>query len=90
MVDPLLEAATEWVESDGAERLRWTCPKCGGHVFTEKRYATTRCSPCDRIMQARDYSVDHSDESADTGEGADSDDDDDDDDADTYQSTLDW
>lgn len=58
MVLPPLEASTEWVETDDGKRLRWNCPECGSEYYYERRYATVRCSECDRIMQAKDYDVD--------------------------------
>jgi hypothetical protein len=59
MVEPLLEAHTEWVDKeDGNEEgraLKWTCPECDVDVFTERRYATKRCPECERIMQAANH-----------------------------------
>lgn len=56
MVEPLLEAHTEWVEpEDGEKRLKWTCPECEVDVFTERRYATKCCPECEKIMEAVNY-----------------------------------
>jgi uncharacterized Zn finger protein (UPF0148 family) len=58
MVEPLLEAHTEWVEQDGEKRLKWTCPECGSEYFEWRRHATISCEECDRIMQAKNYDID--------------------------------
>jgi ribosomal protein L37AE/L43A len=62
MVEPLLEAHTEWVDKeDGNEEgraLKWTCPECEVDTFTDRRYATKRCRKCDKIMQSANYDVD--------------------------------
>lgn len=57
MVDPILEAHTEWVETDEGERLKWVCPECDVDIHKEIRHATIRCPECERIMQSANYSV---------------------------------
>lgn len=58
MVDPFLEAHTEWVETSEGKWLIWTCPDCEIDMGYERRFATIRCPVCERIMQAANYSVD--------------------------------
>lgn len=54
----VLDASTEWVETNDGKRLKWTCPECEIHEYKERRHATISCSECDAILQAEDYSVD--------------------------------
>lgn len=58
MVEPLLEAHTEWVETEDGKRLKWTCPDCDVDQYYKRRHGTVRCQECERIMQAANYSVD--------------------------------
>lgn len=58
VVEPLLEAKTEWVENEYGKHLEWTCPDCGNKERTVRRYATIRCKPCDKIMQSANYNID--------------------------------
>lgn len=58
MVEPLLEAHTEWVEIDGEKKLKWICPECESEYYKWRRHATITCEECDRIMQAANHSVD--------------------------------
>ena len=58
MHEPLLDAKTEWVETDAGKRLRMVCPECDEVHLSETRPGTARCESCMRIMQAADYEVD--------------------------------
>lgn len=55
MVEPLLQAHTEWVDHGDEKRLKWTCPECGTVYLQERRHATITCEECEKIMEAAEY-----------------------------------
>lgn len=54
------EAHTKWVASDSdrqKKELQWECLNCSYIFYTIRRYGVKRCPSCERLLEAKNYSV---------------------------------